>query len=125
MGRGGIPVPKPYPKGFDRLQAKREADKADRALKAEIKQRDGYQCRCCGRKDSLEVHERKTRGAGGIVSRENSLTLCRLCHQLAQQYRIEIDGDSCDGPLKFYMSFHVSELVFRHRGVMPLHCYLS
>jgi hypothetical protein len=84
-------------------------------MKAEIKARDKYRCRCCDRKDSLDVHERRPRSIGGEVDRYNSLTLCRLCHQLAQQYRLTIEGecwDSCEGPLLFTMSQKIADLVF-------------
>lgn len=114
----GTPQPKPLPKVADKMAAKRAAEREDRAAKADIKARDKFQCRCCGRKESLDVHERKTRGAGGTVSRANSLTLCRLCHQLAQQYRIQIEGESCDGKLLFTMAQRIADLVFPH-GRIP------
>jgi len=121
MGRGGQPMPKPLPKALDRRQAIRDAQKADRAIKAEIRARDGYECRCCerGRAAMLEVHERKTRGAGGSVSNANSLTLCRVCHRLAQQYRIQIEGATCEGRLQFSMAQRIADAVFPSGSIPP------
>jgi hypothetical protein len=112
--------PKPLPRVLEKRQAKRDTLALERVIKAGIKTRDRYECRCCGRRDELEVHERKTRGAGGRVSFDNSLTLDRICHQLAQQYRIVIEGPTCDGPLRFVMSPMVASVLFDHRTI-PFH----
>ena len=116
---GFHPQPKPMPKLLDKRQEQREARRVDRVLKADIKARDGHKCRCCGRRDHLEVHERKTRGAGGVVSRQNSLTVCAACHRLAQQYRILIEGQTCDGKLTFSMSQRIADAVFPHGQIPP------
>lgn len=118
-----MPFPKPLPKALEKRQDTRDERREDRALKADIKARDGFRCRCCGRRDELEVHERKTRGAGGKVSRANSLTLDRVCHRLAQQYRILIEGKTCEGPLTFTMGAKIAAALF-DRVPVPKHVHV-
>jgi hypothetical protein len=116
--------PKPLPKALDKRQARREDKRADRNIKAAIKARDHYACRCCGAKDGLDVHERKTRGSGGVVSRANSLTLCRPCHQLAHGGFIQIEGRSCDDALLFTMSQRIANAVFPY-GRIPIRVHVT
>ena len=72
-----------------------------RAAKAAVKSRDGDICRRCGIDYGLDVHELKRRGAGGRVSTENSVTLCRRCHRLIQDRLIYIIGSDCNQQLIF------------------------
>jgi hypothetical protein len=116
--------PKPLPKALEKRQEKREAVRDDRNIKAAIKARDHYACRCCGAKKGLDVHERKTRGSGGVVSRANSLTLCRPCHQLAHGGFIQIEGRSCDDALLFTMSQRIANAVFPY-GRIPLRVHVT
>ena len=46
-------------------------------------ERDGYQCRGCGRKldkSMLTAHHIKTIGAGGSDDLNNLITVCSICH---------------------------------------------
>lgn len=114
-----INLQKPLPRSLEKRKAKALQATTDRLVKADVKARDQYRCRCCGYRQELEVHERKTRGAGGKVSLDNSLTLCRVCHVLAQQYRIVIEGPTCQGPLRFVMGTAIAAAIFDHRQVPP------
>lgn len=111
--------PKPLPRVIDKASQKRETARTLKAVYALVDVRDGRCCRCCGVKSLLEHHHRTSRGAGGGHTTANILTLCRLCHKLAQQYRILIDGASCDGPLVFAMAPAVAAHVFAKRQIPP------
>lgn len=109
------PQPKPLPRVVDKAAQKRETARTLKAVCALVDVRDQHACRCCGVKSLLEHHHRISRGAGGGHTTANILLLCRLCHKLAQQYRILLEGASCDGPLKFAMSPSVVTHVFTAR----------
>jgi hypothetical protein len=66
------PQPKPLPKALEKRQARREAERDDRKIKAVIKARDHYACRCCGAKEGLDVHERKTRAVAGSCQKRTA-----------------------------------------------------
>lgn len=113
------PQPKPLPTVIDKTAKKREAKRTERDIYQQIDDRDHRMCRCCGTKSDLEHHHRVSRGAGGRTTTDNCLTLCRLCHRLAQTYRIFIEGESCDLRLTFAMSNIVVAHVFTARR-MPI-----
>jgi 5-methylcytosine-specific restriction endonuclease McrA len=54
------------------------------ALSQQVKARDGYRCRDCGRGGSpgspLHAHHLYARAKGGPDSMNNLITLCRRCH---------------------------------------------
>ena len=51
-----------------------------RKLRAEVLERDGWQCQTCGRPDRLQVHHIRSRGRLGDDTDENLITLCADCH---------------------------------------------
>jgi len=54
-------------------------------------------CEICGRRDSVDVHEKLTRGrSGGVKSTEwldpdNVMALCRLCHNWIDENKAEAE----------------------------------
>lgn len=111
--------PKPLPRVRDKALRKRETLSTRRDIYRQVDARDRHACRCCGRREQIEHHHRKSRGAGGEDSTANVLLLCRLCHQLCQQYRILIEGETCDGPLIFAMVPSIALVVFERRPIPP------
>lgn len=124
-----MPFPKPFPKKVDKRQEKRTHDQRVRDTKTQVRQRDRYRCRVCGRRTRV-VHEHHFRSVGGPVSLENSFCCCDypdgICHPLLQQHRITPfvlgstsrdprDFDASE-PLGFEMSADVATLVFENRS---------
>lgn len=97
----------------------RQTESEIRKVKATVRCRDGHACRCCGKgtydEHALDVHELKRRGAGGKVSRENSVTLCRRCHDLVGARLIRVIGDNCDEELLFEMKQRLFSSLFGPR----------
>ena len=81
---------KPTPHILTKLLKQRQNRRQVEAVKRQVRARDHFMCRCCNRKDQLDTHEHKRRGAGGEVSLENSFTACRICHSLIQSRHIEV-----------------------------------
>lgn len=77
---------------YDSLPKINQARFARDKFRAEIIDRDNYQCRICGSSpdDSvhirLEVHHIKPWEEGGLTLKENLITLCNSCHLGAKQY---------------------------------------
>ena len=117
------PVPKPTPKVVSKILNRRTAAKLDRQAKEAVRKRDQECCRICGRK-SREVHERIFKSRGGEASLENSLVLCRLCHELTQHHGVRIYGGSCQGLLQFGMSEQAALLIFEHKA-RPTHVVIE
>jgi hypothetical protein len=109
------PQPKPLPRVIDKEAKRRETDRQLRGVYKLVDERDGHKCCCCGVKTNLEHHHRKSRGAGGAHTTANILLLCATCHRLAQQYRIEIIGVTCDGWIAFAMTEAIAQIVFTAR----------
>jgi hypothetical protein len=114
---------KPLPRSALKFAAKRQAQRDDRAIKAQIKARDQYRCRVTGSRDVLDVHEEKRRGAGGKVSLANSYTVTRVAHDLLQSRHIvaEQDGETFDAnlPIRFVTSQKVADLLFPSGRIPP------
>ena len=51
-------------------------------IKAQVKQRDGYRCVCCGSAYRLEVDHIIPQYYGGDHSLNNLQTLCHICHKI-------------------------------------------
>jgi hypothetical protein len=135
MGIGGKPCPKPLPRATSKVARVKRAVSEDKKAKAEIREFHGQRCTCCQRKGYLEVHEEKRRGAGGVVSLQNSYLACvpptGSCHALLQQrhiYAERKDGREpfdATKPLRFTMSRRVLNQVFggwtplKHWHVLP------
>ncbi len=55
-----------------------------RGVWADVKQRDGFRCIVCGRRDGLQFQHRLTVGMGGTKvkpRREEGLTACGICNE--------------------------------------------
>lgn len=66
------------------------------ALKQLVMERENYKCQACGRKYSkararlyLSAHHVKPRAEGGLSILSNLECLCRKCHDLVEEGRIE------------------------------------
>lgn len=102
---------KPLPRAFTQRIKQRADRRSEKVIKRQVKQRDHFACRCCNRKDQLDTHEHKRRGAGGEVSLTNSFTLCRPCHSLIQTRHIQVE--MADGLTTFDANFPLRFLVPR------------
>ena len=117
-------------RAIDKVAKKRQAKRDDKRDRDEVRQRDRYRCRLCGRRTST-VHEDKRRGAGGTVSLKNSLLLCDayeggLCHPLTGTRWITpvmangAEEFDANGDLVFEMTEATAKKVFEHRA-RPAH----
>lgn len=52
-----------------------------------IKERDGYQCICCGSSSMLSIAHMIPRSKGGLGIEQNGALLCAECHFIADQGR--------------------------------------
>lgn len=109
ISRHGKSTMKPLPRAYTKLLRQRQDRREVEAIKREIRARDHHECRCCNRRNPLEVHEHKRRGAGGDVSLVNSFTLCRACHSLIQTRHIQVE--MADGLTTFDANFPLRFLV--------------
>lgn len=124
---------KPLPSAVSKIQQQRAELRDDRRTKAEIRALHGHRCAVCRRKGSLEVHEEKRRGAGGLVSLQNSYPACvpptGACHRLLQTRHVL--AEMADGaevfdaqrPLRFLMPQRVADVVFPN-GQIPAHVHV-
>lgn len=55
-------------------------DRAWRALRRKVLERDGWRCTKCGRAGKLEVDHRVPVHEGGADTMQNCRALCRTCH---------------------------------------------
>lgn len=120
-----MPNWKPLPHAVDKLAAKRDAARADSRMKLQVRQRDGYRCRVCGR-HSRTVHEHPPRSLGTQVSLEHSFVACDvpeggLCHPLLQRHLIVpvmVDGGefNASSELAFDMTEQAAVIAFATRG---------
>ncbi len=71
------------------------------AMETKIKQRIKYDadgvCQVCGLRATppsyqISVHEKVFKSAGGVVSEENSVASCDICHTFLQSYRLYYKG---------------------------------
>lgn len=62
------------------------------ALRQDVLERDGHQCRYCGHEENIDVHHIKHVRNGGEHEEENLITLCRSCHKIA--HSIVPDGEN-------------------------------
>lgn len=94
-----------------RRKFKRAAIEKDRvAIKDAVFRRDGGRCRVCGA-PATEMHELKSRGAGGKRSLYNSIAVCAFqgnhCHRLLQTkvitYRFWSESFGADSTITFTM----------------------
>lgn len=91
---GGIPKPEPRVKTRrrkDRLKGEHVSDTRDYVFA-----RERNICRCCRFRPAQSMHELKPKGAGGKVSRKNSIAVCGelvgvdpSCHTYLQNHQID------------------------------------
>jgi hypothetical protein len=53
---------------------------------------DGFRCRCCGRKRRLMAHHVEWRSKGGRTHPSNLVSLCDLCHAMAHEGKLTVEG---------------------------------
>ena len=117
------PVPKQEPRIVKKLARNRSAARLDRSEKEAVRKRDREACRVCFRR-SRDVHERLMKSRGGVASSENSMVLCKKCHQYAHAHGFKVFGTTCDKPLRFQMHASVAHDIFRGRAI-PSHVDIS
>jgi 5-methylcytosine-specific restriction endonuclease McrA len=127
-----ITLHKPPPKIFEKRDAKRDAERIERIVHAEVDARDLKRCRCCGRKGdpyALEalgrIHRAHIRDAsrGGPMSAANLVSLCWVCHALEHAKQLHIVGTDANerhAPLTFEVHEAAVVEVFGTR-VLPRH----
>lgn len=80
-----------------RLKARAKREKRDRhaEVRAHVFAREMSWCRCCRLRPAKSMHELKSRGAGGRVSKTNSIAVCgqlvgteQCCHSYLQAHEI-------------------------------------
>lgn len=112
----GVPQPKPQPAIFERKARKRERDKHEDDVKAQVKRRDLQKCRwprCEFKHYRIEAAHLDASGMGGDpngerMTRANLITLCWLHHQgpvSLEKHDLKVEpitDRGCDGPVEFY-----------------------
>lgn len=95
MGQGGVACPKPAPR--KRSKARKDRQQRDRhgEIRDYVFNREQGICRVCRLRRAESMHELKSRGAGGKVSKTNSIAVCGelvgtevCCHTFLQQSEI-------------------------------------
>jgi hypothetical protein len=123
----GKPNWKPLPYAVTRLKKEKRTAADDERARTKIRKLDSYTCRVCGRR-TMVVHEHKRRGAGGVVSAENSFCACDvldggLCHPLLQARSIHpvcpVDPFNAREALVFEMTRKIADEAFHDRPVTP------
>jgi hypothetical protein len=102
------------PSKLDRVLArrdeKRDAEKLERIVNAEVDARDKKQCRCCERKadsnastllERLHRHHIVYRSALGEESAANKVSLCAWCHAAEHAGQLKIIGTNANERLEF------------------------
>jgi len=62
------------------------------ALRRRILARDGYRCRSCSARESLQVHHVVFRSRGGKTRAANLTVLCSRCHALVHEGLLVVEG---------------------------------
>lgn len=106
----------PKPQRADRLKAARReeriAQKGRKSIRAYVFHREADICRCCRLRRAESMHEIQSRGAGGKVSKRNSIAVCGTlvgtepsCHTYLQRCEIRChvhhEGYGAEGDLFF------------------------
>lgn len=83
-------------------------------FKQAARARDGYKCRCCGKKNyRLEVHHLLPRSRGGSDKLANLITLCSNCHHLAHSSEEQLlafqknFGKKANGTLRYATQMNI------------------
>jgi 5-methylcytosine-specific restriction endonuclease McrA len=94
------PQPRPRPRILAKLDRLRQRKAEERTVKAAVKFRDHGRCRVCG-KPGCDMHELVPRSLGGRPSLDNSVFVCRACHQLLTAHAIKVYGENANRKLRF------------------------
>jgi hypothetical protein len=93
-----------FPKPVSRKSEKRKKKAKNRAWVSSVRERvflrENNLCRVCKNR-AEEMHEIQFRSLGGLVSLENSIAVCRICHALLQTNVLKVEGDNANGELEF------------------------
>ena len=73
----------------------------DRSLAVKVFIRDGFKCRHCGFRQTLDPHHIIFKSHGGKDTTENLITLCRSCHSGIHAGNLEIVGNDANKEIKF------------------------
>jgi hypothetical protein len=117
----------PQPKGrarvFEKRDLQRERKRVRDAVREAIKARDGYACRCCGRKDHVrqDPHHLRFSSLGGADTTENEILLCAFCHAAIHARQIYVLGNNADKLILFDVHEAIVQDIFGTRR-LPLHC---
>lgn len=91
------PLAKPIPRKRLKAPAKREKRDKTAKVREHAQTREAWICRCCRHLQGQSMHEILSRGAGGKVSKANSIWVCgelgndtAFCHGLLQTGQIEV-----------------------------------
>lgn len=99
----GVACPKPRPRILDEEAATRKAERAGRQLRAAIRLRDRYRCKCCNVPvfssgvhplQRAAVHHVRYRSLGGLTEPNNLVTVCAKCHAKIHAHEIDVTGRS-------------------------------
>lgn len=75
-----------------------QTHRLDENLRLATLMRDGYQCRCCRKKNvPLQVHHLISRKHGGKNTLKNLITLCQPCHKKVHQGQITLAMEGISG----------------------------
>jgi hypothetical protein len=115
--------PKPRPRIFEKRDLQRERKRVRDAVRAAIKARDGYACRCCGRTDHVrqDPHHLRFSSLGGPDTTENEILTCGFCHAAIHARQIYVLGSNADKLIMFDIHESVVQDIFGTR-VLPTHC---
>lgn len=120
---------KPLPRQVAKRAKNRQRVRDDDRARNEVRRHWKFRCRVCGRRTGI-VHEHKRRGAGGVVSLQNSFLACDvpndgICHPLLQgRHIMPVMADGSEvfdarEPLIFEMPESVAALVFEDNPIPP------
>lgn len=97
------PCPKPRPQILEREARKAQRERDAARVRAEVRERDGWRCRVCGRAVALgavlparraEVHHLAPRALapGQLCDPATQMTVCGLCHAKLTAHELECRG---------------------------------
>lgn len=72
----GQAQPKPEPRARTKARKLRHQGDRHAEIRAYVFEREQHVCRCCRLRLAESMHELKSRGAGGKVSKTNSIAVC-------------------------------------------------
>lgn len=113
----GVVCQKPEPLQRTRNRRRRVKGTREAEVRVYVFARERDICRCCRKRRADSMHEIISRGAGGKVSRRNSIAVCGQivgavpsCHTYMQLYQIDVvqEDDGAEGTLTFWPKNHAA-----------------